>query len=136
MLRTLIFDLDETLVSRTPELTGPFPQVPALLETLHLQGYLMYVASFNPLASQILRHYRLRQYFQAVAPLVSIVSKVKLIQQLAVKQAINPYQAVIFDDDPRNIQECQAAGLRAVKVNPVMGVTMEQVQKSLEDSSS
>ena len=129
-MRPLIFDFDETLVSRDSGHV-PFPQTRDILQHLYSEGYPMYIASFNPFVEDILWRLDLYQYFQGIADLVSITSKPAIVLQLAVKYQIDLTQSRFFDDDPRNVRECLAINLHTTKVDPLIGVTWAQVAAAL-----
>jgi phosphoglycolate phosphatase-like HAD superfamily hydrolase len=129
-MSSLIFDLDRTLVSYNGGL-HLFPQIRELLEALHQKGYPLYVASFNPFAKFILKHFQILKYFQGVAKLVSLTSKPDLIFRLAQEQGFDPCQTWMFDDDSYNVSNCRAVGLCITKVDPLIGVTETQVYHAL-----
>ena len=132
MPRSFIFDLDATLITKNNDYVHvAFPQVRGILQSLYFSGHSLYVASFNSFAEDILRQLNLLHYFCAVADLVSDSSKPKIIRQLALDHQIDLSQARFFDDDPYNVQECQAINLHTTKVDPLVGVTWEQIEYAL-----
>lgn len=119
----IAFDLDETLCFRTGQ---PCADTREILEYLRQKGIPICLASYHLEADRVLRNTGLLRYFHALE-FGRGVSKLTMLQRLAARSQLSLGDVVFFDDLASNVEPCLDACVAAVRVDPIVGVTLHQV---------
>lgn len=119
----IAFDLDETLCFRTGQ---PCADTREILEYLYQKGIPVCLASYHLEADRVLRNNGLLHYFRELE-FGRGVSKLTMLQRLALRTQLSLGDVVFFDDLVSNVEPCLDACVAAVRVDPVVGVTLHQV---------
>lgn len=151
MVRWIIFDLDDTLLLNQD--TGPairafndpitpvvmtdnirltlYPDTLRVLQFLKSRNIPIAMASFRTNAEEVLTEFGLLKYFKALEYGQDGRTKVTMIQQLGQRLNLDPQEAVFYDDLHENVELCNNNLIYTIKVNPHVGVTMEQLFNGL-----
>lgn len=142
----VVFDLDDTLLRNDP--VGKTPGTPlssddedvnlvAYHETERVLRYLydreipIALASFRTNARDTLAEFGLLSYFQALEFGQDGRSKATMINQLAKKLKLDPYEAIFFDDNDENVELCTNKLIYTVSVHRLQGVTLAMLFNAL-----
>jgi len=121
----LIFDLDQTLADEGVVYKG----MEEVLKQLVVDGYRLFICSFNPYAEWFTERQGIRQYFEQV--IVNLdQEKGETITQLLQALDENVENALFFDDDRNNVAEALAYGIPTYHV-PNGGLTPALVWEQL-----
>lgn len=130
-LKCIVFDLDDTLVSRNGYL---FFGVEHMLNTLVNKGIKLVIASYNTQAAQVLERYNIHHYFDAVYYenwkfkhdyKHSMLSNI--INTLDQNFKINLSEILFIDDSQDNINTADSLGLKTGLITDGNTVTMTKI---------
>lgn len=104
----------------TPRIAGlePFAGVPAALKALHEQGFKLLLVSSNSVHNvrHFLRLHGLDTYFAHVYGGVGLFSKTAALRRILRRNRLQLTDCVYVGDETRDIEACQALGLRVIAV--------------------
>jgi len=146
-----VFDLDDTLLLNSPSdahtrttfspvtpdeqvTISIYAETRKVLDYLASRGYVITLASFRTNATETLRDFGLASYFRDVEYGQDTRTKLVMIQNLASRLHLNPYDAIFFDDNPFNVELCRNNLIYTLPVNEAIGVTLTQVFTALNAS--
>lgn len=139
-IKVAAFDLDDTLIHEGFHEVG-HPAILcdhtiAVLKKLHAAGIKCVLATHNDDALDIVKQLKLDQYFDAVLAFEDDRMKVSHVQQILQRYQLQKHELVLFDDVQQNVDAVNAFGVRAVLVDHVTGITVENIMDNIEAAAA
>ena len=126
MIKSVVFDLDDTLTNLYNEL---FEETVPILNYLKCQGLDLYIASHNGSGEKILEELGIKHYFLGFSCGIKDTSnKLGNLAELPVKRETT----VFFDDYGPNVITGRAQGWKFIKVKP-SGVSWENIESVFDE---
>jgi FMN phosphatase YigB (HAD superfamily) len=138
MIKLIVFDLDQTLVTWRGDEPDLFPGCLSMLVSLAAIGCVkMAVASFNSNAFVVLHRLGILEYFDQVEyeslserPPDSPLSDFKqaMLSRIVCAMGVQPEETLFFDDQSINVDCARRIGIHGVCVVGDSGVCLEDVE--------